>query len=75
MDPLLDDTLLWIAEMALTAPLPTGWTEHEDTSGNIFFFNAQTGGSTYEHPLDASFKAYYQKVKTSTDTSKDSEKQ
>jgi len=24
MDPLLDDSLLWIAEMALTAPLPAG---------------------------------------------------
>jgi hypothetical protein len=24
---------------ALTAPLPVGWSEHQDTAGNVFFFN------------------------------------
>jgi hypothetical protein len=29
MDPEQDEDLLWIAHLALTAPLPAGWTEHE----------------------------------------------
>jgi hypothetical protein len=65
MDPAADQHLLWIAEMALTAPLPVGWSEHQDAAGNVFFFNKATGTSTYEHPLDASFKSYYSKIKLS----------
>jgi hypothetical protein len=65
MDPAADQHLLWIAEMALTAPLPVGWSEHQDSAGNVFFFNKATGTSTYEHPLDASFKSYYSKIKLS----------
>jgi len=65
MDPAADQHLLWIAEMALTAPLPVGWSEHQDSAGNVFFFNTATGTSTYEHPLDASFKSYYSKIKLS----------
>jgi len=65
MDPAADGHLLWIAEMALTAPLPVGWSEHQDSAGNVFFFNKATGTSTYEHPLDASFKSYYSKIKSS----------
>lgn len=63
MDREKDTHLFWIAEMALTAPLPVGWTEHQDSSGNIFFFNRDSGMSTYEHPMDASFKAYYARIK------------
>ena len=63
MDPVGDAHLLWIAEMALTAPLPVGWSEHQDSAGNVFFYNKATGASTYEHPLDASFKSYYAKLK------------
>lgn len=66
MDPVGDAHLLWIAEMALTAPLPVGWTEHQDSAGNVFFYNKATGASTYEHPLDASFKSYYAKLKGSS---------
>lgn len=29
MDPDEDQDFLWIAELALTAPLPMGWSEHE----------------------------------------------
>jgi hypothetical protein len=63
MDPVVDEHLLWIAEMALTAPLPVGWSEHQDSAANVFFYNKATGASTYEHPLDDSFKSYYTKIK------------
>ena len=63
MDPVSDKELLYIAEWALSAPLPEGWTEHVDTSGNEFYFNSMTGVSTYEHPLDGQFREYYRQMK------------
>jgi len=33
-----------------TAALPAGWEAHADDEGNVFYYNAQTGESTYEHP-------------------------
>ena len=30
MDPVADHDLLWIAQEALKAPLPSEWTEHEE---------------------------------------------
>ena len=64
MDPAADKDLLYIAEWALSAPLPEGWTEHVDTSGNEFYFNSMTGVSTYEHPLDGQFREYYRQEKS-----------
>ena len=55
---------IYIHIYANAAPLPEGWSEHQDSSGNVFFFNTATGASTYEHPLDASFKSYYAKLKS-----------
>jgi len=63
MDPEADKELLYIAEWALTAPLPDGWTEHSDASGNEFYYNAMTGVSTYEHPLDEQYRSYYRQIK------------
>ncbi|EKX52157.1 hypothetical protein GUITHDRAFT_54803, partial [Guillardia theta CCMP2712] len=54
---------LWIAEMALMAPLPPGWTENKDSTGNVFFHNRSMSLSSYEHPLDPAFKSYYKKLK------------
>jgi hypothetical protein len=58
MDPVVDRELLYIAEWALTAPLPDGWTEHNDASGNEFYYNQMTGVSTYEH-----YRSYYRQIK------------
>lgn len=63
MDPVADKDLLYIAEWALTAPLPEGWTEHLDQEGNEFYYNSVTGVSTYEHPLDEQYRAYYRNLK------------
>ena len=63
MDPQADADLLYIAEWALTAPLPEGWTEHLDHDGNEFYYNSVTGVSTYEHPLDEQYRAYYRNLK------------
>ena len=63
MDPAKDGELLWIADLALSAPLPKDWTEHTDAKGNIFFYNGKTKTSTYEHPLDRTFRQYYSKLR------------
>jgi hypothetical protein len=43
MDLTEDRELLYIAEMAMAAPLPSGWTEHDDADGREFYFNTVTG--------------------------------
>ena len=39
MDLAEDQDLLYIAEMAMNAPMPVGWTEHEDEDGREFYYN------------------------------------
>jgi chromosome segregation ATPase len=63
IDPTMDHDLLWIAEEALCCPLPPGWTEHTDSEGNIYFHNASTDASTYEHPMDQSYKVLATRAK------------
>ena len=65
MDPVADVDLLWIAEQALKAPLPPNWEEHVDPeSGNRFFLNTMTRVSSWEHPLDNTFRALYIQLKS-----------
>ena len=48
--------LLWVVEQALVAPLPAGWTEHtDDDDGTEYYYHAESGESTYDHPNDAIF--------------------
>eukprot|EP00736_Rhodelphis_marinus_P009645 Rmarinus@m.13646 len=49
--------LLWIAEAALRAALPKGWSEYKDSStSNVYFHNTASGISTWDHPMEAHFK-------------------
>ena len=57
MDPSEDTDLLWIAEEALTAGEPEGWTEQMDPNGNLYYFNATTGQSSRQHPRDEYYQA------------------
>uniref|UniRef100_A0A7S0TLQ5 WW domain-containing protein n=2 Tax=Hemiselmis andersenii TaxID=464988 RepID=A0A7S0TLQ5_HEMAN len=63
MDTVKDKDILWVADMALSAPLPEEWSEHQDANGNIFFYNSKTQASTYEHPMDNTFRQYISKIK------------
>lgn len=63
MDPDDDRDLLYIAEWAIMAPVPDGWTEHLDNDGNEYYHNPATGVSKYEHPLDEQFRSYYRQMK------------
>jgi hypothetical protein len=55
--------LLYIAEMALSAACPDGWTIHLDGSGNEYFYNSATQTSTYEHPMDNVYRSMYHEEK------------
>jgi len=59
MNPIYDADLLWVAAEGLTAPLPAGWAEHEDETGNLYFYNDETDESTREHPLDKHYRQTY----------------
>ncbi|KAJ9522970.1 hypothetical protein QJQ45_023774 [Haematococcus lacustris] len=61
MDVDAEDDLLYIAEWALTAPVPDGWTVHLDSEGHEFFYNNATAQSQYEHPMDEHYRQYYLK--------------
>lgn len=59
MDPDEDADLLHIAREALIAPTPPEWTIYVSTQdpSNIFYFNPDTGETSFEHPLHEAFKA------------------
>ena len=63
LDLAMDHDLLWIAEEALCAPLPQGWTEHTDSEDNIYFHNQASDVSSYEHPMDQDYKNIVNRVK------------
>ena len=42
MDPMREPHLLWIAEEALEASLPEGWSEHFDAEDEPYYHNHAT---------------------------------
>ena len=63
MDPEVDTDHLWIAEEALTAPLPEGWQQAEAEDGTPYHFNPDTGESLWEHPLDEVYRQKFADAK------------
>jgi hypothetical protein len=53
---LSEPSLLWIAVDAYSAPLPSGWATHRDAEGRMFFHNATSNASQWDHPLDSHFR-------------------
>merc|ERR1719167_1130130 len=47
IDPIADGDLMWIADEALNAPLPSEWTEHHDNADRVFYYNVQTHASSW----------------------------
>ena len=62
MDPENPDhaELLWIAEEALTAPLPEDWEQGVTDDGTPYFFNVETKESVWDHPLDAHYQQMFE---------------
>ena len=56
MDPVADEEFLWIAEEALSAPLPSEWQQGESEEGEVYYFHEGSGESRWTHPLDDHYK-------------------
>lgn len=54
-----DSELLWIAREGLNAPLPEHWEECQTENDELFYFNFDTGESTWDHPCDAGYRKMY----------------
>jgi hypothetical protein len=62
IDPDREPYLLWLAEVAMQAPLPRGWERHHQPAhagGGIteFFHNAALDLTQWEHPFEYHFRA------------------
>merc|ERR1719487_2542940 len=62
-----DMELLWIARDGLKAPLPPEWKPCQSGSGDIFYFNFQTGESVWDHPCDDHYRRIYRHAKAKLD--------
>ena len=60
MDLNAEAELMWIAREGLKAPLPEHWKPCKTPgTGDIYYFNFQTGDSIWEHPCDERYKSLY----------------
>jgi hypothetical protein len=66
-----DRDLFYIAEWALTAPLPPGWSAHLDDEGNEYYHSSSLGESTYGHPLDEQYRKYWRTVREQKNAEKE----
>jgi len=62
LDPLAESELLWIVKYAAQAPTPVGWTEHVDSQGRLFYFNAERRNSWWTHPLEEEHRRVHRKI-------------
>lgn len=64
MDLEKDHDLYWIAREGLKAPLPENWKPcRTKETEDIYYFNFQSGESTWDHPCDGFYKRLYEEEK------------
>ena len=54
---------MWIPRQALETPIPSPWVECQTDEGDVFYFNAKTRESIWDHPYDSYYKAAIAKFK------------
>jgi len=59
IDLVRDPDCIWIARRGLKTPLPKPWKPCESGDGEIFYFNPDSGDSTWDHPCDEQLRKLY----------------
>merc|ERR1719469_1252374 len=54
-----DKELLWIADQALQAEDPEGWSQCESPNGDLYYVNQVTMQVLWQHPLDYQYQQTY----------------
>ncbi|GAQ78441.1 hypothetical protein KFL_000130220 [Klebsormidium nitens] len=67
MDVQREPDLVWIAREGLKAPLPEHWKPCRMPDNDIYYFNFQTGESTWDHPCDDYYRKLYAEEKRKHD--------
>ncbi|CAF3706936.1 unnamed protein product [Rotaria sordida] len=57
IDPRKELHLLWLAREGIMKPLPPGWKSCQEENGELYYFNFDTGKSSWDHPCDEIYKA------------------
>ncbi|CAF1547081.1 unnamed protein product, partial [Rotaria sordida] len=57
IDPRKELHLLWLAREGIMKPLPPGWKPCREENGELYYFNFDTGKSSWDHPCDEIYKA------------------
>ncbi|CAK0810621.1 unnamed protein product [Prorocentrum cordatum] len=70
LDPDADEGLMYLAREGLKAPLTEGWKACQNADGEIFYFNFQTGESTWDHPSDEKYRQLVQEKKQEQDAAR-----
>ena len=63
MNPEEDREFLYIARDGLKAPVSKPWRACQTRSGEIYYFNFETGESQWDHPSDDIFRKKFQDLK------------
>ena len=69
LDPDREPELLWLAEIAVSSPLPRGWQQHnqmnDDGSTTEYFYNPVLDSTQWEHPFDRWYLAALARLRDS----------
>ncbi|XP_076781114.1 centrosomal protein of 164 kDa isoform X13 [Arvicanthis niloticus] len=56
IDPVKEPELMWLAREGIEAPLPKGWKPCQNITGDLYYFNFDTGQSIWDHPCDEHYR-------------------
>ncbi|XP_036048002.1 centrosomal protein of 164 kDa isoform X3 [Onychomys torridus] len=56
IDPIKEPELMWLAREGIEAPLPKGWKPCQNITGDLYYFNFDTGQSIWDHPCDEHYR-------------------
>ena len=58
-----DERFLWLAEEALVSEVQPPWVQYSDDGDHPYYFNNDTGESSWENPMDMVFRAKFETLR------------